>query len=286
MPPASTVTSMRVRSVLFGPASRVDFVEKFAAAGADIGVLDLEDATPVTAKQETRRLLADAVPGSIERGDMKLLIRTNSIGSPYFADDVEAARAAEADGIVVPKLEVDREVQDVREAMTSRGFVNAILFGGIESVAGVHRAVEICGAGIDLAYFGAEDFITDIGGSRTESNLEVLYARSRVAIAGRLANIPVVDQVVVDYNDGERFSAEASEARNLGYAGKLCIHPNQVPLANAAFTPSSDEIAWAKAVIEASDAAAREGRGVVSVKGTMVDAPIVARARHTLGRAT
>ena len=169
--------------MLFGPASRVDFVAKFAEAGADIGVLDLEDATPPAAKEDARQTLRDAVPGAIERGSMKLLIRTNSIGSPHFSEDVEAATAARVDGIVVPKLETDREVQDVRQAMENRGLGAGLLCGGIESVAGVHRAVEVCGAGVDMVYFGAEDFVTDMGGGRTQSNLEVLYARSRVTIA-------------------------------------------------------------------------------------------------------
>lgn len=275
---------MRVHSVIFGPASRVDFVAKFAQAGADIGILDLEDATPPAAKADARQTLREAVPGAIERGSMKLLIRTNSIGSSHFSEDVEAATAARVDGIVVPKLETDREVQDVRQAMANRGLGAGLLCGGIESVAGVHRAVEVCGAGVDMVYFGAEDFVTDMGGGRTQSNLEVLYARSRVTIAARLANIPALDQVVVDYNDDDRFTAEAIEAKNLGFAGKLCIHPRQVALANAAFTPTAEEIEWARSVVTAADAAAIEGRGVVSVNGEMVDAPIVARARQLLKR--
>ncbi len=273
---------MRVRSLLFGPAARLDFVEKFVASGADIGVLDLEDATPEAEKAAARDALVDADPGSSSLDGMLLFIRTNSIGSPHFADDVEAASAAHADGIVVPKLETDREVEDVRSAMAAAGFTGGLLCGGIESVAGLHRVVEVCGAGLDLAYFGAEDYITDIGGRRTESNEEVLYARSKMAMAGRLSGVPVLDQVVVDYLDSDLFSAEAAQARNLGFAGKLCVHPGQVALANAAFTPSEDEIAHAHRLLEAAEAAADEGAGVVSVDGMMVDAPLVERARRLL----
>ncbi len=275
---------MRVRSVLFGPASRVDFVEKFAAAGADVGVLDLEDATPESSKADARATLTSAVPGAVERGAMTLLVRTNSIGTTHFADDVAAAAAAQADGIIVPKLEADREVQDVREAMAAAGLGAGILCGGIESVAGVHRAIEVCGAGVDFVYFGAEDFITDIGGRRTASNNEVLYARSQVVIAARLAGIPATDQVVVDYGDSARFEREAAEARDLGYSGKLCIHPNQVALATAAFTPSDTEVDWARGLLAAAEAAEADGRGVVSYEGTMVDAPIILRARAVLAQ--
>ena len=273
---------MHVRSLLFGPAARLDFVEKFVASGADIGVLDLEDATPEAEKASARDALVDADPGSTALDGMMLFVRTNSIGSSHFGDDVEAAAAAHADGIVVPKLETDREVQDVRAAMAAAGFTGGLLCGGIESVAGLHRVVEVCGAGLDLAYFGAEDFITDIGGRRTESNDEVMYARSKMALAGRLSGVPVLDQVVVDYLDAERFAAEAVQARDLGFSGKLCVHPGQVALANAAFTPSDAELAHARRLVDAAAAAAAEGSGVVAVDGMMVDAPLVERARRLL----
>jgi len=276
---------MRVRSVLFGPAERVDFVAKFVAAGTDVGVLDLEDATPPDAKDRARSAMVDAQPGEQNLGHMALFVRTNALGSPHFSDDLEASLAAGAHGIVVPKLETDREVQDVRRAMSNRGLRTQKLCAGIESVAGVHRAVEVCGAGADMAYFGAEDFITDLGGVRTAGNTEVLYARSRVAIAARLAGIPALDQVVVDYQDGAAFEREAREARSLGYQGKLCIHPSQVALANAAFTPSEDEVDWARGVVAAAAKAEQDGRGVVSYEGTMVDAPIINRAKALLERA-
>ncbi|MFT7473607.1 MAG: citrate lyase subunit beta/citryl-CoA lyase [Verrucomicrobiales bacterium] len=268
--------------MLFGPAQRTDFVTKFAASGADIGVLDLEDATPEAAKGAAREAIVEARPGDIELGEMLLFVRTNSLGSHHFAEDVLAAAAAGAHGLVVPKLETNREVGDVRREMASSGLSKAMLCAGIESVAGVYQAVEVAGAGCDLVYFGAEDFITDLGGVRTESNTEVLYARSRVAIAARLAGIPALDQVVVDYGDDARFTREAIEARTLGFSGKLCIHPSQVGLAVSAFTPSDEEMAWAAGIVAAAEVAESLGNGVVSYEGTMVDAPIVLRARNLL----
>ena len=222
-----------------------------------------------------------AAPGAASLGSMRLFVRTNSLGTPHFADDVEAAASAQVDGIVVPKLETDREVEDVRAAMAAAGFTGGLLCGGIESAAGVHRAVEVCGAGLDLAYFGAEDFVTDMGGRRTADNTEVLYARSALALAGRVAGIPVLDQVVVDFRDEARFAAEAAAARDLGFAGKLCVHPGQVPLANAAFTPSEIEIADARGLLAAVEEA---GTGVVSYEGMMVDAPLIERARRLLAQ--
>ncbi len=267
--------------MLFGPANRLDFVPKFIAAGADAGVLDLEDAVPETGKQAARDIIADAKPGaSDDLGSMELFVRVNAIDTPHFEADVVAAAAAGVMGIVVPKLEDAAGVAHVRGTMDANGIAN--LCAGIESAAGVEAAVEIAGAGVELAYFGAEDFVTDMGGVRTASNDEVLYARSRVALAARLAEVPVLDQVVVDYRDDERFEREAAKARSLGYSGKLCIHPAQVALANASFSPSAAELAWAEGVVAAADQALREGSGVVSYEGTMVDAPIVRRARSLL----
>lgn len=269
--------------MLFGPANRVDFVPKFVSAGADIGVLDLEDAVAESGKQAARDAIADARPGSGELGAMALFVRVNALDTPHFADDMAAAAAANASGVIVPKLEDAEGVAHVRSAMSTHGI--AAMCAGIESAAGVHRAVEIASAGPEMLYFGAEDFITDMDGVRTESNDEVLYARSHVALAARLGKVPALDQVVVDYSNDTRFETEAAVARSLGYAGKLCIHPNQVKLANAAFSPSEDEVAWARGVLAAAGEAEANGTGVVSYEGTMVDAPILVRAQALLDRA-
>ena len=273
---------MRSRSVLFGPAQRTDFVPKFVASGADIGVLDLEDATPEAGKAQARQTLIDEAPGRHDLGSMLFFVRVNALGTSHFAADIAAAAAAMASGIIAPKLETNREVDDVRREMGKAGLGDALLCAGIESVAGVYHAVEVAGAGVDLVYFGAEDFITDIGGVRTKNNTEVMYARSRVAMAARMASVPALDQVVVDYHDDARFTEEALMARSFGFQGKLCIHPSQVTLANSAFTPSADELAWARGVVEAAEVAEGEGSGVVSFNATMVDAPIVLRARQLL----
>ena len=269
--------------MLFGPANRVDFVAKFVASGADVGVLDLEDAVAESGKENARAAIADAQPGDGELGAMALFVRVNGLDTPHFDDDMAAAAAAKASGVIVPKLESAAEVAHVRSVMGEVGI--GALCAGIESAAGVHHAVEVAGAGVEMLYFGAEDFITDMGGVRTESNDEVLYARSHVALAARLAEVPALDQVVVDYNDNARFDREAAKARSIGYSGKLCIHPNQVVLANAAFTPSEEEVAWARGVLAAAAEAGANGTGVIYYEGTMVDAPIFVRAQALIDRA-
>ncbi len=269
--------------MLFGPANRVDFVPKFVQAGADIGVLDLEDAVAETAKSEAREALSEGRPGAGDLGDTVLFVRVNSLDTDHFTHDLVAAAEAQAVGIIVPKIESADMIREIRGEMGKRALGNAFLCAGIESAAGVHHSAEICDAHIDLVYFGAEDFITDMGGVRTESNTEVLYARSKVALAARLSSRPALDQIVADFGDATRFTREALNARAMGYSGKLCIHPSQVALANDAFLPSVEEVAWATAVIAAVEHA--DGAALVSFEGTMVDTPLILRAQRILDSA-
>lgn len=272
--------TMAVRSMLFGPANRIDFVPKFVAAGADIGVLDLEDAVAEDGKQAARDALADGRPGAGELGDTTLFVRVNSIDSEHFEADMAAAADAMAGGVIVPKIETAEAVATARAAMEQHQLSEALLCAGIESALGVHNAVEVATANVDMAYFGAEDFITDMGGVRTESNAEVHYARSRVALAARLGGVPALDQIVANFGDEARFTEEAMQARAMGYQGKLCIHPSQVALANTAFMPSAQEIEWAQGVLAAVDAA--DGAALISYEGTMVDTPLISRAKSII----
>ena len=124
--------------------------------------------------------------------------------------------------------------------------------------------------------------MADLGGVRTADNHEVAVARAQVAQAARLGSIQAVDMVVADFGDHERFRREAVEARNLGFTGKLCIHPAQVPLAAEAFRPTEDELAWAHAVVDAYDEALARGDATIEVDGGMVDEPVARRARALL----
>jgi citrate lyase subunit beta/citryl-CoA lyase len=138
---------------------------------------------------------------------------------------------------------------------------------------------------VTAAYFGAEDFVTDVGGVRTPGNAEVAHARAMVVLAARLAGVPSVDIVVTDFADHDRFRREAAEARALGCAGKLCIHPRQVPLAHEAFVPSAEEVERARRLLAAYEEAAARGTAAIAFEGQMVDEPLAARARAVLAAA-
>ena len=203
---------MRWRSMLFVPGHRPDLAAKATRSSPDVVVLDLEDAVPPTTKAEARPAVAEAAAAL--RGRVPVCVRVNPPGTPWFADDVAALPEGLA-AVVVPKWEAPVDV-------------GAPVVAGLESVAGVADVRTLLGPPVVACYFGAEDFVADLGGVRTRGNTEVLYARSAVGIAARLAGVPALDMVTLDYGDGDRFTEEAAGARALGYAGKLCIHPAQV----------------------------------------------------------
>jgi len=283
-----TAGALRWRSPLFTPANRPDLIAKQARFGADIVIVDLEDGTPLGVKAAGRAGAIEAVPKLRAEFDGAIFLRVNGVtDAENFDADLDCYAELGLEGIVVPKIETTGDVDVLAAALGTRGLHDRAVMYGLESVAGVHRAAEVLAhaastARVDAAYFGAEDFIADLGGRRTRSNLEVLAARSQVAIACRLAGVVALDQVTIAIGDRDRFLEEASFARDLGYGGKLCIHPGQVALAHEAFTPSPEEYDRARRLVDAYEEAQREGRGTINFEGGMVDVPLVAQARRVL----
>jgi len=274
----------RLRSVLIAPAVRADFIAKLPSRGADLLFLDCEDAVPADAKADGRRIVAESVPRLAAAG-CQVVVRCNPIGSPWFADDIADGVTGETTAVVVPKVERLVDLDEAAAVLDRNGRAGIGVFVGLETALGVADARSLLAHDrVVGAYFGAEDFIADMGGVRTESNAEVAYARSHVAVAARLAEVPLVDQVVTNFGDDERFRREALEARNVGYDGKLCIHPAQVVLANEAFTPSEEEIDRARRLLDAYEASAARGLAAIDFEGQMVDEPLAVQARRLLTR--
>jgi citrate lyase subunit beta/citryl-CoA lyase len=265
-----------LRSLLFVPGGRADMIAKVGRAGADGVVLDLEDAVAAADKDAARATVVEALETLEVREGTLVLVRVNVPGSPWFEEDLAAVVGTRADGVVLPKLEHTEHLAAVA------GHQLAVI-GGLETALGVADARPLLAAGASMglvgAYFGAEDFIADMGGYRTAGNTEVLYSRSQVALAARLAGVAALDQVVTAVRDDAAFRADAQQARAIGYAGKLCIHPAQVALAHEVFTPGEAEVAHAHAVLAASES------GVGLLNGEMVDDVHVRMARATLARA-
>ena len=248
-------------------------------------VIDCEDASPPNAKDEARRNARRLAPAIAGRGS-HVFVRVNSVTSPWFEEDVADGLCPELTGIVVPKLERTAQLVQIDQALERVGLASLTVLAGIETALGVADARALLAhPRVGAAYFGAEDFIADMGGVRTEGNQEVLYARSQVALAGRLAGIPTLDQVVVDFRNGESFQREVAEARALGYRGKLCIHPGQVELANRGFLPSEEEVDFARRLLGAYEKATAAGVAAIDFEGQMVDEPLAAHARQILAAA-
>jgi citrate lyase subunit beta/citryl-CoA lyase len=263
--------SMRWRSMLFVPGNRADLAAKATRSAPDVIVLDLEDAVPPAAKAHARATVQEAAD---DLGtEVPLCVRVNPPTTSWFADDV-AALPEGLLAVVVPKLESTAQLTDVAEALSGRSIV-----AGLETVRGVADARDVLHAPVVACYFGAEDYVADLGGIRTDGNDEVAYPRSYVAMAARMAGIPALDMVTLDFGHDDRFVGESLQARALGYAGKLCIHPAQVKLANQAFRPSAEEIDWASRLLAAFDEA---GGMTIAFEGVMVDEVVAARAMAIL----
>jgi citrate lyase subunit beta/citryl-CoA lyase len=272
------VTGFSPRSALFVPGQRTDMLAKAARAEPDTVIVDWEDAVPVAGKEQARAGSLEALVA--QRPDVAaVLVRINAVGTPWFEADLAAAAEAMAggalDGVVLPKYEHPDQLASVRAALP----VGAVIVVGIESVLGVADARPLLAEAPQAAYFGAEDFIADIGGRRTPGGTEVLYARSQVCLAACLAGVSTLDQVTAAVHDTDAFRADAELGRSLGYTGKICLHPVQVGIAHEVFTPSESEVSHAREVLRAAES------GVGLVDGQMVDAVHVTMARDVLARA-
>jgi len=264
----------RWRSMLFVPGNKPELAAKATRSAPDLVVLDLEDAVPAAHKADARDAVRDAASELVPV--IPVCVRVNPSSTPWFADDV----AALPDGltaVIVPKLESADQVDHVAEQLGGRPII-----AGIETVRGVADARDVLRPPVIGCYFGAEDYIADLGGVRTPSNHEVAVPRALVAMAARLAGIPALDMVTLDFGDDDRFVAEAREARALGYGGKLCIHPAQVGLAATAFHPTPEELDWGRRLLSAFDDA---GGHTIAFEGLMVDEVVAARARALVAAA-
>jgi citrate lyase subunit beta/citryl-CoA lyase len=255
---------------LFVPADRPERFEKAAAAGADAVIVDLEDAVAPSAKDDARASLAAGLTGFPP--DARVFIRINGIGTPWHAQDLALAARLPIAGVVLPKAERAGDVDGIRSGLAGKALIALV-----ETAAGLVEADAIARASDRLA-FGSVDFAADLGCAHIRDAL--LPARSRLVLAARLAGqSPPLDGVTLSIKDEAAVEGDARYAASLGLGGKLLIHPAQVAPARRGLAPDEQDIAWAERIVAGSaDGAAR------AVDGMMVDAPVLARARHILER--
>ena len=273
--------SQKMRSMLFAPGNKYEFLQKFSKIQPDIAIIDLEDAVPDSEKQVARENLQKYAQE--DKTAATTYVRVNALVSQHFEEDIRSIPPQIA-GIVIPKVNDASDIERATQAI-ERNSVSAKILVGIETVKGLMSVQDIFGtASVFAAYFGAEDYIHDLGGLRTDGNNEVLFARTQIGISSRLFGVPVVDQIVADFSNSERFMKEAQQAKSLGFTGKLCIHPSQVPLANQSFSSTPEEIQQAIELLKVYDEAVANGTASIVHNGQMVDEALAKQARRILSQ--
>ena len=276
------------RSRLYMPGNNPYLSQNAFLFGADCIILDLEDSVPPAEKFATRILVREILK-NVDFADTEKTVRINPISSPYGRADLEEIIPALPDGIFIPKAETADDVrvvdEIVQEIKAKHGIDKEIYYMPIiESAKGVWNAYEIASASpqVVMVAFGAEDFTRDIGAQRTREGREQFVARSMVVLGAKAAGVQASDTVWSDIDDVEGLRASAQEARELGFDGKGAIHPSQVKIINEVFSPTPEEIEYARKVVAAFEEAQKRGSAVVALGRKMIDPPVVARAQRIL----
>ncbi|MCY1232951.1 Citrate lyase subunit beta-like protein [compost metagenome] len=266
---------------LFVPGDRPERFDKAAAAGPDVMILDLEDAVHPDAKPAAREAIGAWLAG---KPAARAMVRINDSASPAFPADLAWLRSLPAGtalaGLMVPKAEDAAALAQIAQALHAinpQGELVAI----IETALGLHRVDTVATAsGVARLAFGSLDYAVDLGCSHTRDALA--FARARIVLASRVAGLPPpVDGVTTALKDESVLASDVAYARELGFAGKLCIHPAQLGAVRAGFLPSAEQLDWARRVLEAT----ASGSHAVQVDGKMVDRPVIEQAKRLLALA-
>ena len=281
-----------LRTALFVPATRPDRVDKALGAGADVVIIDLEDAVAQALKGEAREAARKKV---IEHATRRLMVRVNALGSGHNQSDLQAIVGASPTGIMLPKVESVDHVREIHERLLDCERHGGLQPGSlgvvalIESARGVENIFRILSEAIEparafLAAFGAADYSLDMGIDLSRDGAELHYPRSRIAVACRAAGRepPIDTPFMIDLKDLDGLRADARRAKQLGFQGKLCIHPNQVGPCNEIFSPTAEEIQYARRVVEAFEKSEAEGVGALQLDGKFIDIPVVERSRRII----
>ena len=280
------------RSWMFVPGHRQRMIDKALGLNADAVMLDIEDGVAPSEKDTARKLISEALGRARLPSCPARFVRINAIGHPRMDADLEAVVRPGLDGLVLPKVESLADVLKVEAILNrcepalniERGSVKLLV--AIESPQGLLNAAAIaaCSARVIGLMFGAEDFGRELGlpTSREGEARDMLYARSAMVVAAASAHVQAVDGVWVDLKDTEGLWNFARQSRRLGFSGMSLIHPSQIDPINAVFSPTPEEIEYAKQVVQAFEEANARGDGSVAFGGQLIDRPIVERARRTL----
>lgn len=281
------------RALLFMPGDERRKIEKGAALVVDAVIMDLEDGVAHARKALARQTIAAALQ-TVDYGTTERLIRTNPVArGGLFKQDIRVTAPFRPDGYVLPKVESAAQVQVVSQMLSGiegwHGWpqYSLRLLAIVETARGVVNLREIAGsdARLEALIFGAEDLAGDIGAVRTVAGMEVFYARSAVVIHARAFGLQAIDSPYVHLEDMPGLEAETEQALNMGYDGKLAVHPKQIGPIQQRFSPSAEALAAAQRLVAAYEAHQAVGQGVFVLDGKMIDAPMLKAAQRVLARA-
>jgi len=278
---------MRLRSVLYVPGANERALEKAKEIPADALILDLEDAVAPSAKLEARERVCAAVAAGTY-GTRTVAIRINGIGTEWHREDLRAAAATGADGVVTPKLGSAAEVAQIERALQAAGAPERTrIWAMLETPSAVLHAEEIAAASERLAVLvmGTNDLANELRSAQMPRREPLLASLSLCLLAARATGKLILDGVFNDVRDAELFEVECRQGRQLGFDGKTLIHPSQVEACNRAFSPTEAEVEYAERVIAAFDQAEAAGVGVATVDGRLIENLHVESARRVLALA-
>ena len=280
------------RSMLFLPGNNPNMLINGNCLGADAVIFDLEDAVS-PAEKDAARILVRNTMRYLDFGKCEIIVRINSIDTPYWQQDIDAVLPYKPSLILLPKTGTAQDALAADAYMTEveakLGFApNTVgLMPLIETALGVENsfAIASCTKRVQALFLGAEDLTADLQCKRTKEGREIEYARTRLVMAARAAGVDVYDTPFTDVNDDEGIVKDAEYAKALGFTGKSSISPRHVEVINQVFSPTRREIEYAYEVMEAIAEAKAQGKGAIALYGKMIDAPIVMRAQRTIAAA-
>ncbi len=285
------------RSAHFVPGANEKLLRRSLALDADALILDLEDAVTPENKESARKIVAGWL-ADVDFGRQERVVRMNPLDSPWGRDDLEVTMVRPPDAYLVPKVRSREDVLAIDRLLTElearhghpAGSVKLIVLG-TETPEGLLAIRKLCASPrVAALSWGAEDLSAALGARRNRDErgefLEVFrYARTMTLLAAAAARVQPLDTVFVDIRDADGLRRESREAAQMGFTGKISIHPDQVPIVNEAFTPTADEIAESRELVSAFDENRKAGRMTFAFRGQMVDVPHLERARRILALA-
>lgn len=276
------------RTMLFMPGNNPGMLQNAAIMGADSVILDLEDAVSISEKDGARILVREAIK-NIDYIGVEVVVRVNPMDTEFGPADVDVIARVKPDTLLVPKADEHQiaQVHDMLDKIEEeegfeKGSIEVIPL--IETAYGLENVYSIIKASsrVTAILLGAEDLTADLGIKRTKEGDEIFYARNKVATACKASRINSIDTPFTDTNDYEGLEKDTQKAKSLGMTGKAAINPRQIDTIHSVYAPTDAEIRHAQRIIEAMEEAKAEGKGVFSLDGKMVDAPIINRALNTI----